>query len=390
MDIKLMPSGGINNVSDVTMLKTDSLIYLKDAVNVDVSAQGTVTIRKSGTKLTDNHYRYLWQSPLHGDVFALHEGNWVKVNTADWSHEILAINVGDGPIYHEVLNNKVIVSAKFGIYVFDGQKAQPLAIDTPAIPMITHIDGSLPAGDYQVAIAWMREDTESALSEISFNRLNAQGGLSVVWAMPIDTTITGVRIYLSHGQGMNLQLVETLPIDLYQYDIAVLPKLGRVSQFKHLSPMPAGRYLRHWQGRLWQARANIIRFSEALAYHLHDERHGFIQMPQAITFLEPVDGGIWVGQRDHVAFLQGTNPGEFALIRKTQQAPIEGSAVRMNIETSEQSTGAQVVVWLSSVGYMAGMPDGSVLPYQSKNLQDISAAHGNSVRFNKRVITTVS
>lgn len=390
MDIKLTPSGGINNVSDATMLDKDNLVYLKDAVNVDVSAQGTITLRKSGTKLTDNNYSHLWQSPLHGDVFALHNGNWVKVNTADWSHDVLALNVGDEPLYYEVLNNKVIVSAKFGIYVYDGQKAQPLAIPTPAMPITMSIEGSLPAGNYQVATAWMRDDMESALSELSFNRLDAQSGLSVFWAKPIDTTVTGVRIYLSHGEGMDLQLVETLPIDLPQYDIVVLPKLGRVSQFKHLSPMPSGKYLKHWQGRLWQARANVIRFSEALAYHLHDERHGFIQMPQAVTFLEPVDGGIWVGQRDHVAFLQGTNPSEFVLIKKTQQAPIEGSAVRMSIETSEQSTGAQVVVWLSSVGYMAGMPDGSVLPYQSKNLQDISAAHGNSVRFNKRVITTVS
>ena len=154
--------------------------------------------------------------------------------------------------------------------------------------------------------------------------------------------------------------------------------------------MPTGKYLSVWQGRLWQASANVIRFSQAMAYHLHDERHDFIQMPQAITFLEPVDGGIWVGQRDHVAFLQGINPSEFVLIRKTHQAPIEGSAVRMAIETSEQISGAQMVVWLSSVGYVAGMPDGTIAPYQSKNLKDISAKLGNSVRFNKRIITTVS
>ena len=91
-----------------------------------------------------------------------------------------------------------------------------------------------------------------------------------------------------------------------------------------------------------------------------------------------------------MAFLQGINPSEFVLIRKTHQAPIEGSAVRMAIETSEQSTGAQVVVWLSNLGYMAGMPDGSVIPYQSSRLKDIAAKQGNSVRFNKRVITTVS
>ena len=393
MDVKLLPSGGIDNVSDVTMLdkNNNGVVYVQDAVNVDISKEGAITLRQSGVKVSELGYQSLWQSPLHGDVFGLLDGDWVKVNPNTWQHEVLASNVGKSAIYHEVLNNKVVVATDSGILVYDGAKAERLGIDTPPAPLVGVTDGALPMGEYQVAIAWLKGELESGMSAIAFSTIEHDGGgLRLHFAMPIDSAITGVRVYASHGKGLDLQLVETLPINTFEYQITVMPKLGRVSPFKHLSPMPSGKYLRYWQGRLWQAKANIIRFSEALAYHLHDERHGFIQMPQAITFLEPVDGGIWVGQRDYVAFLQGVSPNEFVLIRKTQQAPIEGSAVRMAIETSEQISGAQMVVWLSSVGYVAGMPDGTVVPYQSKNLKDISAKLGDSVRFNKRIITTVS
>ena len=392
MDVKLLPCGGMDNASDVTMLDKNSsgMVYVRDAVNVDISKEGKMKLRQSGVKVSDVNYQSLWQSSLHGDVFGLLENQWVKVNPDTWTYEVLMPNVGESLLYHAVLNNKVIVSAKNGIFSYDGSRAKKLGIDTPPAASVSLISGSLPAGEYKAAIAWLRDDVESALSELSFTTLDKTGGLLVTLPLPLDNTITAARLYLSHGEGMDLQLVETLPIDTHAYEITVLPKLGRVSPFKHLSIMPSGKYLSVWQGRLWQASANVIRFSQAMAYHLHDERHDFIQMPQAITFLEPVDGGIWVGQRDHVAFLQGTNPSDFVLIRKTQQAPIEGSSVRMAIETSEQSTGAQVVVWLSNLGYMAGMPDGSVIPYQSSRLKDIAAKQGNSVRFNKRVITTVS
>ena len=387
---QILPCGGINNVSIDSALQTQDITYVQDAVNVDVLPSGDILLRNSGSRVTETPYSFIWQSPLHGDVFGLHGADWVKINTVDWTHEILAGGIGTAPLYHSVINNKVIVATSSYIYVYDGSSAQRLSIDTPPMPFVTVVDGSLPAGNYQVAIAYMRGGIESALSELSFSTLGETGGLLITLPLPLDNTITAVRLYLSHSEGIDLQLVETLPIDTHAYEITVLPKLGRVSPFKHLSIMPSGKYLSVWQGRLWQASANIIRFSQALAYHLHDERHDFIQMPQAITFLEPVDGGIWVGQRDHVAFLQGTNPSEFVLIRKTHQAPIEGSAVRMAIETSEQISGAQMVVWLSSVGYVAGMPDGTVSPYQSKNLKDISAKLGNSVRFNKRIVTTVS
>ena len=89
-------------------------------------------------------------------------------------------------------------------------------------------------------------------------------------------------------------------------------------------------------------------FSEPMAYHLHDERHGFVQMPQRITFVEPVDGGIWIGQVDHVAFLEGATPDALVMQRKTACAPVAGSSIQVLADTvggDLSQGGSATVLW---------------------------------------------
>jgi hypothetical protein len=62
-------------------------------------------------------------------------------------------------------------------------------------------------------------------------------------------------------------------------------KLGFEAQFENYSPMPVGKYFDYWNGRLLTADKNIIYFSEPLAYHLNDEKYGFVMLPQRITFI---------------------------------------------------------------------------------------------------------
>lgn len=133
MDVKLLPCGGMDNASDVTMLDKNSsgMVYVQDAVNVDISKEGKMKLRQSGIKVSDVNYQSLWQSSLHGDVFGLFENQWVKVDPDTWTHEVLISNVGESPLYHAVLNNKVIVAAKNGIFSYDGNRARKLGIDTP-------------------------------------------------------------------------------------------------------------------------------------------------------------------------------------------------------------------------------------------------------------------
>ena len=53
-------------------------------------------------------------------------------------------------------------------------------------------------------------------------------------------------------------------------------------------------------------------------------------MPQRITFILPVDGGIWVGQVTHVVFLTGNKPQDMSFQAKTTHAPVPDSAIEID------------------------------------------------------------
>lgn len=391
MDTPIMPLAGINNVGEDAALQGERL-FVRDALNVNVTPAGKAEIRPGARLVTAQRYRNLWQSPLHGDTFATLGADWVKVDPSTWLHRVLAA-VGDGDAAHEVLNNQVVVAAPAGIFTFDGSTAQRLTLDTPAPPFVMAESGSLPAGTYGVAVAWLRGAQESAQSEIAFTEVGDAGALSVTLPMCLDASVTGARLYLTRQNGGELLLAGDYALASPSIRLPLLPDLGRPAQFRHLSPMPTGKYLKYWRGRLLVANGNVLRWSEALAYHLHDERHGFVQMPQRITFVQPVDGGIWVGQVDHVAFLAGAEPGALSLSRKASRAPIPGSAILVPAEvvgSNASPGGSPVAVWLAENGYVMGTSGGDLAEVHAGVMAGITGQRGTSVVLDRRLTTAVT
>lgn len=383
-----MPCRGIDNTSeDAAMVQggREPFVYVRDANNVNVTPAGKIDMITSGGKVTDNKYRNLWQSPLHKDVFAVFGEDLVKVKP-DWTHDYL-INVGGGHVVYEVLNNHVIAASKNGLFVYDGQTCQPLTIDRPPAPIaMGDIDSTQQTRS--IAISWVRGSTESSLSDY----VTAGAEVKVVLPLVTDTTISSVNIYATNVGGTDMQLAGTVSSNATSYKIEADHALGMAAQFAHLSPMPTGKFLCYWRGRLITATANVIRFSEPLAYHLHDERHGFIQTSQRVTFIQPVENGLWVGQSDHVIFIQGTSPDDMTISIKSAQAPVPNSAIQIpSNDIGEAAEGGSLVtVWLASNGYVAGSSAGQIIEYQAGRISNISAQSGTTVRFDRRLVTAVN
>lgn len=391
-DIAMLPLAGMNNVAENEAMRNAQTgrLFLRDAVNFDITPSGRATLRKGDRRVSASAYREVWQSPLHGDVFGRLDSQWVKINPADWSHEVLA-ELG-ARVSHVVLNNLVCAAGPNGLFTYDGVQASRLTIDTPPAPMVASGAGSLEAGTYGVAVAWLRGQVESAVSEMRSIAVEQHGSLETTLPMCFDPSVTTVRLYLTRKNGGELLRAGDYPANLPRLDIPLLPSLGAPAAFRHMSPMPGGDFLAYWRGRLLTARANVLRWSEAMAYHLHDERHGFVQMPQRITFVAPVEQGIWVGQRDHVVFLRGTSPAELVAERKDSQSPVYGSAVLVTSDalSAELSQGVAAAVWLAENGYVAGTASGSVVELHAGVLRGISGVSGTSVVFARRMLTSVS
>lgn len=393
-EISLMPLAGINTVAEDAALKRGGntpCVYLRDAVNVDISTAGKATLRAGARKVSASAFTHLWQSPLHGDVFGVLAGEWGRVDPASWSFTSL-MTVGEGDVAHTVLNTLVCAATPAGIVTYDGETAKRLTLDTPAAPFVLAGAGSLPAGTYGVAVAWLRGTMESALSDVATVEVPESGALDITLPFCLDGSATGARLYLTTPDGGELRREHDYATSA-TISISVLPELGAPATFRHLSPMPTGRYLAYWRGRLLTAKGGVLRFSEPLAYHLHDERHGFIQMPQRITFLLPVEGGIWVGQVDHVAFLAGTSPNELAVSRKAAGAPVPGSAIALPAEvagTNASPDGSPVAVWLAENGYVMGAVNGQLSEPHAGILSGVCGEAGASVLLDRRLMTVVN
>ena len=384
-----MPCRGIDNTSeDAAMVQggREPYVYMRDVVNANVTPAGKLNMIASGGKVTGSTYKNLWQSPLHKDVFAVLGEDLVKVKP-DWTHDQL-MNVGGGHVVYEVLNNHVIAASKQGLFVYDGQTCQPLTIDKPAAPIANNNVENTQPDSRSVAISWLRGSMESSLSDY----VSAGESANIVLPMVFDPTVTGVNIYATSVGGTDMQLAGTMDRAATNFAITKDHKLGMAAQFAHLSPMPTGKFLCYWRGRLITATANVIRFSEPLAYHLHDERHGFIQTSQRVTFIQPVENGLWVGQSDHVIFIQGTSPDDMTISIKSAQPPVPNSAIQIpSNDIGEAAEGGSLVtVWLASNGYVAGSSAGQIIEYQAGRIGNISAQSGTTVRFDRRLVTAVN
>lgn len=394
-DKRMMPLAGMNNAAEDAALSRggdDPRLFARDILNINISPAGKAMLRDAKERVSTLAIRELWQSPLHRESFGVVGNDWGKVGALSWSFDAL-VDIGSGAVSHEVLNNLVCVAGSAGIFTYDGVNVERLAIESPAAPLAIVSSGSLVAGTYGIAVSWVRGAMESAPSVISFVDVPEQGGIEVTMPMSFDASLTGARLYITKPNGGELMRAFDIPTGVPAVSVPLLPELGTPPQFLNKSPMPTGRYLKYWRGRLMTARANVLRFSEAMAYHLHDERHGFVQMPQRITFVEPVDGGIWVGQVDHVAFLQGSMLDDLTMIRKTASAPVPDSSIQVLADAvgGEISQGATAtVIWLAENGYVAGTSGGEVVELQAGAMKGIAASSGTSVVIDRRVLTAVT
>lgn len=389
----MYPLAGIDQANDDEFLQArgnDPRLYVRDAVNVNITPTGQASLRAGMRLVTEQPYANLWQSPLHADTFATLNGQWGRVNVADWSFEPL-MDVGDGPVWHTLLNNEVVVSTKRGLVRFNGVRSQLLSMPVPGSPMLEVSDGSLDAGAYSVCIAWMRDGMESPPSPIVTVQVEQGKGIAVDFPLCMEPDVTHVRLYITRAGGGVLGRGEDYLIATPSVVLPVLPAIGSPPTFQYMSAMPSGRYLSYWRGRLVVATANVLRFSQAMAYHIHDERHDFVQLPQRITFVQPVDGGLWVGQYDHVLFLRGGSPDGLVLERKNCAPPVAASAIEVpsNMLGELGTGGSGGVIWLSRKGYVLGNSSGSLKEIHASRLDSVNGVSGSTVLHGMRFVTSV-
>lgn len=395
-DVKIGPwPVGLDNVAPQGGADVDRygrFVAAREALNVDFDVDGWPSSRVGrvlGLAGADMHSG--WSCDM--GAFAMQGSMLCRVTTNGTTVTLTpAIDMGSAErVYYAPLNGTIIAANRTSIVEIGPTWARPLGVDDGFAPFAQAADGGgLPAGRYGVAISYVRNGREGALSSISTASLTDGQGISLT-GITAPLGIDLIRVYRTNRGGDVLYVATELSPFATTALIGNGP-LGREGPNERLTRMVPGSFLMVWHGRALLARGRNIYISHPMLYHLCSRRHSFVQAPRRVTMLVAVEGGVFVGQPDGVLFLSGDGPSKWRMIQQGTHAPIAGAYGTVNGSdlTGEYQLGGQrCAIWLTGAGYAIGAPQGGVIEAQSDRITIPAASEGSLLVDARRVTTNV-
>jgi hypothetical protein len=224
-----------------------------------------------------------------------------------------------------------------------------LAPPNPA-PMVSPTTGALPPGLYQVAFTISDDRGESPSAWPIAVDLPNGGGLSITGLPAV-----AVNVYVAPAGSTVLQFYAKISDPIA---ITAPPQLGHTLQTEGLMPMPPGKIVRAFNGRLLVARGKLIYFSEPFAPALHRPVEGFIPFPDRVTMVRPNDEGVYVGTTKATYWLAGADIAKAELVPVLRIGAAEHSDSLVDDE-------AGIVQWFSHDGLVRGDRAGQITEMQA-------------------------
>ncbi len=387
-EIKLTPFIGIDNVTPDPNRAQGAL---SDAVNTNIDLAGNAT-RRAGYSVASAGITSVGKSAALNRVLGIYAGALVWLDPEALVRNALG-PVADSELEYVDVNDETVVAGLNTLAVIRGGSFMSLGVEQPPAPILgLATSGGLRAGKYGVLITFVAADgEESAASEAVFMTVAEGGGISITaLPTPFETKTQYVRAYRTECDGDVFYNAGRVTSG----GVLGTTTLGRAADTRHMRRMRGGRYLRYWRGRIVVARGRTLYMSEAMRYGLLDERHGFVQLPTRITFIQPVEGGIFVGQTNGVVFLAGTTPKDLNVVRTGAGTPTPGTSTEISSDDMTGDflqQGAQMhAAWWGNHGYAIGFPNGAVFEPQFRRLRVPVGQRGASAVHERRLISLVS
>jgi hypothetical protein len=363
--------GGVNNRIRETEQKTmregvaiPSSQFLKEALNVDLTAEGHPIRRKGSVELETGFAHSLWASDEFGIFCIVLDGVLYFCPSADTSTAYASVSV----------NRYLTVSyakGNAGIYWSNGDELGYFDVSTRSAR-----NWGVPVGAAPANSGTYRVDTEAR--DVQMSRLVAvtyvdqwglEGGASELATLddsqPIEITqnfpagVLEARVYASDLNSETLYHVKTIygPTTVAVNDFQ--PK-GEVLKTASMKSPKAGQLVAHHKGRVYIARNQTVFFTEPLNHHLMRPSQGIFMFPSYITLLQPAENGIYVGHDEGVVFLSFTDPYEVRQTHVSRFAPVAESGTRLPGKWFGQPL-SELPVWWNTDGVLVlGLPDGQL------------------------------
>lgn len=389
MESRLPPmTVGMDVVSSETALPSGAV---RDAVNVVFDREGRTIRRPGAVSVLVGNAHSLWTSQRTGQTFAVVDG-MLNLLTADGATPLAS---ADSEVTFTDLVDRIVFSTRSAIHqLLPNGAVLPLTLEKPGLGgAVASGAGGLHAGRYAVAVSFLRGAEEGPLSDMTYVDVAEGGGIEAQGVpFPVDSTVTGVRLYRSHPGGDVMFRAADIPSGLSVYVLGA-GALGAPAETQYLQPMPPGRIVRNWRGRLLVARGRSLLISEPMRYGVFSPRHGFIQEAHPISLVRPVESGVFVGSRAGVAFYRGDRPGDWSRVQLGSEAPVPNSDVEaFSSDLSpklELGDGARCALWLGVKGYVIGTADGQLMQPQARRMV-LHAQRGRTALLGRQAVTIVS
>jgi len=368
---------GINNIVGPESTPAE---YLKKALNVNIDKYGGISKRKGYTLKDSGDYTSLWTNQNNTICLAVKDNNLVNIDK-NYSLTTIKNGVGLDKISFEEVDNIIYFSSISYSGLLDNGLLKSWGIERNYLsPILSKVNGSLPAGTYQVTFTYVREDgIESGTGVASTITLTDNSGISLFIPNHSDPDIIYARIYCSTQDGMILYFSGISNLNS-TYTITSQDRLVNPLRTFNLDAPPKGHLVKYYNGRLYIADNNILWYSEKYQYQHFKLDSNYIEFPDIIKEIMPVEDGIWIGS-DKLYYLSGNEPTEFRRITKEDINIIPGTSVKISGSYIHMDNVPVGYKWFvsSDLGIFILFNQGMVINLTSENINLESADFGTSL-----------
>lgn len=157
-----------------------------------------------------------------------------------------------------------------------------------------------------------------------------------------------------------------------------------------LSGPPIGSLLEYFNGRMYVIQSSVAWVSEQYNVNVYALSEDYIPFESTVTMFKGVTDGIWVGTRNRIVFLRGTNPEDFRYEVKGLFGAIPGTVAKIDSFKVGNGNIPEVgVIFATKYGPCLGTSDGRLVPLTEKKVSVPSVVRGAGAVLDKKYLFNV-
>lgn len=380
--MKTQPLGpflGINNrLPDFALHKPKVGDFIRSGVNVDITNSGNIKRRKATALIPSAAGIHSLYTTAAGVRYAVVGAVLYEITLPAYGQNFVAtLSSNDRMTYVEYAGSLYLSNGTDRLRIAGGV-VYPMAMPTPAGPVLTPVGGSLFAGKYQVAVAYYNNVTkeEGGVSPSSNYELLAAGGLRVT--LPgAASGATHANVYVSTVNGAIPFFKDSVALGTAYLDVTTTAT-GRPANQRFEAPLPAGE-LFLFNGMMCSFKGAEVfegipaRPGYYVPLNQREPEGGRIPFPADVAVVAPAQNGVYVVS-DKTYWLAGTRMTKAEMV--VDVLPYGGVPGTFFSVPNAKSVG-----WFGALGIVIADTAGEAVSAMADNIDLTPPASGVSAVF---------